>query len=103
MFTVKARGEQRVIEFATGVGTGEAYDITQCYDEIHDGDVLVVSLEGVVGVMVSAWPTAVTATRGKFEGLADGYKLDGIEGGKYALAAAVAAEIADEFAEEVTA
>jgi hypothetical protein len=100
MFTVKARGEQRVIEFATSVDTGEAYDITQCYDEIHDGDVLVVSLEGVVGVMVSAWPTAVTAVHGEFHDLADGYTLDGIDDGKYALAAAVATEIAAEFGEE---
>lgn len=52
--------------------TSEAYDASQCYDEIHGGDVLVVESERVVGVLVGAWPVAITAERGSFHRLADG-------------------------------
>jgi len=54
--------------------TGEAYNASQTSDAIRDGDVLVVSTEGVVGIMVAAWPTAVTEETGEFHGLADGVK-----------------------------
>lgn len=39
--------------------TSEAYDVSQCADEIRDGDVLVVRSERAVAIMLSAWPTAV--------------------------------------------
>lgn len=39
--------------------TGEAYDLSQCSDEIANGDVLVVPNENAVGVMLLAWPVAL--------------------------------------------
>lgn len=50
-------------------GTGDAYDTTQCDESIRNGDVLVVSSEGVVGIMLEAWPTAITAEHGHFHAL----------------------------------
>ncbi|MCT9003512.1 hypothetical protein [Streptomyces rhizosphaerihabitans] len=49
--------------------TAEAYDATQCCDDIRDGDVLVVEAEGVVGFLDAAWPVAVTEAHGEFHGL----------------------------------
>lgn len=46
--------------------SGEAYDASQCYDNIHDGDVLVVKSEKVVGILVEAWPVAITPNFGEF-------------------------------------
>lgn len=46
--------------------TGRAYDASQTSREIRDGDVLVVLSEGVVGIMVEAWPVAVTEKSGEF-------------------------------------
>jgi hypothetical protein len=48
--------------------TGQAYDASQTRDDIADGDVLVVISERVVGVLVSAWPVAVTTEAGAFHG-----------------------------------
>ena len=50
--------------------SGDAYDASQTRDDIRDGDVLVVESEGVVGIMVAAWPTAVTQKLGAFHELA---------------------------------
>ena len=44
--------------------SGDAYDASQTRDDIRDGDVL------VVGIMVAAWPTAVTQKLGAFHELA---------------------------------
>jgi hypothetical protein len=52
--------------------TGEAYDDSQCNEDIHDGDVLVVASEGVVGILVKAWPIAITEARGAFHFVKDG-------------------------------
>lgn len=49
--------------------TREAYDATQCRDDIRDGDVLVVESEGVVGFLDEAWPVALTKAHGEFHGL----------------------------------
>jgi len=46
--------------------TGEAYDACQTLDYIHDGDILIVPSEEVVGVLIEAWPTAVGEQRGEF-------------------------------------
>lgn len=46
--------------------TGEAYDGSQCRDDISNGDVLAVPSEGVVGVLVEAWPVAITKEHGAF-------------------------------------
>ena len=42
--------------------TGEAYNASQTHDDIRDGDVLVVRPEGIVGILVEAWPTVVHFT-----------------------------------------
>ncbi|MFJ3248437.1 hypothetical protein [Streptomyces sp. NPDC086782] len=49
--------------------TVEAYDATQCRDDIRDGDVLVVESERVVGFLDAAWPVAITEAHGEFHGL----------------------------------
>jgi hypothetical protein len=46
--------------------TSDAYDASQTDDSISHGDVLVVESEHVVGVLVDAWPVAVTPERGAF-------------------------------------
>ncbi len=46
--------------------TGEAYDASQCDDGIHDGDILSVPSEHVVGILLEAWPTAITEETGEF-------------------------------------
>jgi hypothetical protein len=46
--------------------TGDAYDRTQCDDRIRHGDVLVIESESVVGILVEAWPVAITAEHGEF-------------------------------------
>jgi hypothetical protein len=48
----------RVHEFDS---TSTAYDMSQCDDEIADGDVLVVRSERAVAVLLEAWPVAITA------------------------------------------
>ena len=45
-----------------------AYDQTQTLDAINDGDTLVTD-DGVVGFMMSAWPVAVTLNSGQFHTL----------------------------------
>ncbi|MFC0546889.1 hypothetical protein [Kutzneria chonburiensis] len=47
----------------------EAYGASQCLDEIQDGDVLYVPTEGIVGILVGAWPVAVTDQAGEFHPL----------------------------------
>jgi hypothetical protein len=44
----------------------DAYDETQTEDSIRDGDVLIVPNEGIVGIMVEAWPVALTSEHGHF-------------------------------------
>ena len=44
--------------------TGEAYDLCQCSEHIHKGDVLWIPSERVVGI-ADTWPIAVTTSHGK--------------------------------------
>ena len=46
--------------------TREAYDITQTDDTIVNGTILVVPAERVVGIMVGAWPVAITVEHEAF-------------------------------------
>jgi hypothetical protein len=50
--------------------TCAAYEASQVRDDIRDGDVLVVESERVVGILVEAWPVAVTRQSGQFHALA---------------------------------
>lgn len=49
--------------------SGAAYDATQTNSDIRDGDVLIVPNEGVLGIMVKAWPVALTSEKGQFDGI----------------------------------
>ncbi|RUU78225.1 hypothetical protein [Mesorhizobium sp. M7A.F.Ca.MR.362.00.0.0] len=51
--------------------TGDAYDATQCDEDIKNGDVLVIPTACVVG-LADTWPVAVTKQAGKLHVLADG-------------------------------
>jgi len=57
----------RVHAFDTTV---DAYTAVNSSDDVHDGDVLVIRRERVVGIAVSAWPTAITSEHGAFHTLA---------------------------------
>lgn len=61
----------------------EAYDASQCWDEINDGDILHVS-SGVIGILIKAWPTWVRGPEPEeFHRIKDGESWETIEGGKY--------------------
>jgi hypothetical protein len=62
----------------------EAYDASQTRDEIHDGDVLVSISEGIVGILVEAWPAAITDERGCFHRLEEGRDWTTFDDGFYA-------------------
>jgi hypothetical protein len=46
--------------------SAEAYDTIQTEDSIQDGDVLIVPNGGIVGILVEAWPVALTSESGAF-------------------------------------
>ncbi|WP_329148258.1 hypothetical protein OIU91_19765 [Streptomyces sp. NBC_01456] len=72
--------------------TREAYNETQCWDDVLDGDVLVIEREQVVGFLRSAWPGAITAAHGELHTFtADPRKIDD---GKYAASVELAEQIA---------
>jgi len=72
----------KVYEFYS---TGNAYDASQCRDDIEDGDILLVPNEGAVAILVRAWPVAVSPnTSGEhFHTLEDGTEWETFEDGKY--------------------
>jgi hypothetical protein len=51
--------------------TGEAYDATQCDDDVKTGDVLIIASEKVIGIAYT-WPIAVTKEHGKLHCPIDG-------------------------------
>ncbi|WP_287118322.1 hypothetical protein [Mesorhizobium sp.] len=51
--------------------TGDAYDMTQCDENIKNGDTLVIVDEKVVG-LADTWPVAVTEHSGNLHILSDG-------------------------------
>lgn len=53
----------------TDLTSGEVYDQAQVDRSIGNGDVLVVPREGVVGILVDAWPVAITSSAGAFHTL----------------------------------
>lgn len=55
--------------------TSDAYDAAQCDPSVSDGDILVIDSEMVVGVLVEAWPVAVTRQTGAFHRLKNGHSL----------------------------
>ncbi|WP_371099294.1 hypothetical protein [Streptomyces sanglieri] len=73
--------------------TTAAYNASQCYDEIKDGDVLVVAGERAIAVLMGAYPVALTILNGQFhDGLEESART--IREGRYAASVDVAEEIA---------
>src|SRR5438105_4540394 len=62
-----------------GNTSAEVYAFSQTCDTIHDGDVLVVPDEGIVGVLIGAWPVAVSENSGAFHPTADGFDWSQVE------------------------
>lgn len=58
-----------VHEFET---TSDAYGACQCDENIHDGDLLVIKEEQVVGV-ADTWPIAVTKVSGELHNIIPGH------------------------------
>lgn len=75
--------------------TAEAYNATQCRDDIHDGDVLIIEREGVVGFLRSAWPAAVTVAHGELHRVKGDPRT--LDDGRYADSAIRAERIAAEY------
>ncbi len=50
--------------------TGEAYDATQCSEEVRDGHILLIPSEQVVG-LAHTWPVAITKSFGKLHTFAN--------------------------------
>ncbi|MER7692996.1 hypothetical protein [Streptomyces sp. NPDC097610] len=74
--------------------TEEAYNATQCRDDIRDGDILVVEREGVVGFLRCAWPAAITAQHGELHTVEGDPRT--LDDGRYAASVEVAEKIAAE-------
>ena len=53
--------------------SADAYDMTQCDDDLKTGDVLLIPSEKVVGV-ADVYPMAVTKNAGHLHGLKDGFR-----------------------------
>src|SRR4051812_12539321 len=58
--------------------SSEAYDASQYRDDIHSGDVLRVPSEGIVGILVEAWPVAIVGGPGAFHTIEPGAGDGGI-------------------------
>ena len=74
--------------------SGDAYDACMSRECIDDGDVLVIAREGVVGVLMSAWPAAVTREPGAFHLMEDGCHMNTTDEGKYCRSYELACAIA---------
>ncbi|MGW1989623.1 hypothetical protein [Embleya sp. NPDC001921] len=73
--------------------TTDAYDATQCRDDIEDGDVLVIESEGVVAFLYRAWPAALTQENGGLHTLTE--NATEADDGRYAATVRVAREQAE--------
>lgn len=56
-------GMTRIHTFDTSLGS---YDLTQTSDDISDGDVLHIPSEGIYGILLAAWPVAISPNKGEF-------------------------------------
>ena len=61
----------------TFANSGDAYDMTQCDDDLKTGDVLLIPSEKVVGI-TNTWPLAVTKEMGHLHGVEEGCKIEDI-------------------------
>lgn len=69
----------------------DAYDETQMRSDIRDGDVIQLR-DGAVAVLVQAWPILAKGESDVFDGLAPGFTLEALDGGKYAISAIIASK-----------
>jgi hypothetical protein len=64
--------------------SSDAYNGSQCRDEIKDGDILVGKSDRTVAILVKAWPVSITReTRGNFHGLEQNVTWERFERGRY--------------------
>ncbi len=75
--------------------SGEAYDACMSRDCIDNGDVVVILKQGIVGVLIDAWPTAVTREHGALHTMSPGYHMNQIDDGKFCRSFDLAASIAN--------
>ena len=75
----------------------DAYDETQTNDSIRDGDVLVDKTHHVIGIMMRAWPMAITQKRGEFHTLDSASDWHSFESGQYMRSYRIAARLAKNF------
>lgn len=73
--------------------SAEAYDDAMCNERIKNGDILVAFDDGVVGYLVEAWPTAVTAKHGQFHQWKDDVDPLTHEDGKWAISHRLALQV----------
>lgn len=81
--------------------TGEAYDETQCNEDIKDGAVLVIREERVVGFLMKAWPVAVTKEYGNLHRTSEGHSPNELENGNYINSVTKACELARKYGFEL--
>lgn len=75
--------DQRTHTFGS---SAEAYDASQCRDDIRDGDVLVIPSEGIVAILNRAWPAALTTAHGELHTLTAGRYKASVEAAMQAAA-----------------
>jgi hypothetical protein len=64
--------------------SSDAYNGSQCRDEIADGDILIGKRDRAVAILVKAWPVSITReTRANFHGLETNVTWDKYERGHY--------------------
>ena len=86
----------RVHTFAADATSGEVYDTTQVDDRIHDGDVLVVPRERIVGFLLQAWPCAITDAHGDLHALLPSFYEPGGDSEQYTETLRIARVLAKE-------
>ena len=59
----------------TFANSGDAYDMTQCDEDLKTGDVLLIPSEKVVGITYT-WPLAITKEMGPLHGVEEGHKIE---------------------------
>ena len=59
----------------TFANSGDAYDMTQCDEDLKTGDVLLIPSEKVVGI-TNTWPLAITKEMGQLHGVEEGHKIE---------------------------
>tara|TARA_Y100000389_G_C17333448_1_gene449354 strand:+ start:246 stop:620 length:375 start_codon:yes stop_codon:yes gene_type:complete len=64
----------------TFTSSGRAYDMTQCDDDLKNGDVLLIPSEKVVGI-TNTWPFAITKKLGQLHGVKEGFKIEDLFSG----------------------